>query len=159
MSCERRQKVACYLLDRPCTGEAELRALDSSIKRNTALAKKLRGLTEDNAAALQDECSKVNQAKVRMGGVLRAGAKHRFRRAVGTHNCHAVVDTKTHLARQGTCQPTYQLLSSLLPNMQPAVHLGVRHDGMSCSICMHSTDVRARSLFLHVLPATPAVRE
>jgi hypothetical protein len=47
-----------------CADEAALRSCDSSIKRNTALLKKMRMLAEDNVDSLIKECQTVNQAKV-----------------------------------------------------------------------------------------------
>lgn len=38
--------------------------MDSSIKKNTALAKKLKGVGEDSVRGLLEECGKTNQAKV-----------------------------------------------------------------------------------------------
>ncbi len=46
-------------------GEDELKQLDSSIKRNSALTKKLKQLTEDNKQAILDDIRKTNQSKVR----------------------------------------------------------------------------------------------
>jgi regulator of nonsense transcripts 2 len=43
--------------------EADLRSLESSIKRNTALIKKLKALSEDSKKALLDDVAKVNQSK------------------------------------------------------------------------------------------------
>ena len=45
-------------------GEELLKQLDSSVKRNNALIKKLKQLTEDTSASVMDEVQKVNQAKV-----------------------------------------------------------------------------------------------
>ena len=44
--------------------EDELRKLDSSVKRNTALIKKLRLISEDTKEALLDEIRRANQTKV-----------------------------------------------------------------------------------------------
>ena len=41
-----------------------MKQLDSSVKRNTALVKKLRQLTEESCASLLDDIGKVNQSKV-----------------------------------------------------------------------------------------------
>lgn len=43
--------------------EADLRSLDSSLKRNTALIKKIKVLSEDSKKALLDDIAKVNQSK------------------------------------------------------------------------------------------------
>lgn len=40
--------------------------MDSSVKRNGALTKKIRGCSEENISALLKECMAVNQAKVRV---------------------------------------------------------------------------------------------
>jgi hypothetical protein len=45
-------------------GEAELRSLDSSVKRNGALTKKVRAVSEETISSLLKECASVNQAKV-----------------------------------------------------------------------------------------------
>ena len=45
-------------------GEAEKRKLDSSVKRNTAVLKKLRQLSEDSSASILEDLHKVNQSKV-----------------------------------------------------------------------------------------------
>jgi hypothetical protein len=42
-----------------------MKQLDSSIKRNAALVKKLQKLTEESCGSLLDEIAKVNQSKVR----------------------------------------------------------------------------------------------
>ena len=42
-----------------------MKALDSSVKRNTAVVKKLRQLTEESASSLMDDIVKTNQSKVR----------------------------------------------------------------------------------------------
>lgn len=60
-------------------GEAELKGLDSSMKRNTALLRKLRQLGEDTRASLLEEVAKVNQSKVggrgrRQGAEAEGGA-------------------------------------------------------------------------------------
>lgn len=46
------------------TDDQELRKLDSSVKRNTALIKKLKLVNEDNRVALMDEIRRSNQSKV-----------------------------------------------------------------------------------------------
>ena len=45
-------------------GETEKRRLDSSVKRNTAVLKKLRQLSEDSSASILEDLHKVNQTKV-----------------------------------------------------------------------------------------------
>lgn len=45
--------------------EEALKKLDSSMKRNTALLRKLKQLGEDGRKALLDDIAKTNQAKVR----------------------------------------------------------------------------------------------
>ena len=45
--------------------EQELRTLDSSVKRNTALIKKLRLINEDTKDALLADIRRANQTKVR----------------------------------------------------------------------------------------------
>lgn len=44
--------------------DAALRKLDASVKRNTALIKKLRSVSEESRAALLDDISRTNQSKV-----------------------------------------------------------------------------------------------
>ncbi len=44
--------------------DANLRKLDASVKRNTALIKKLRSVSEESRAALLDDISRTNQSKV-----------------------------------------------------------------------------------------------
>jgi hypothetical protein len=51
-------------------GEAGLRGCDASIKRNTALIKKLRSLTADNEAAVLKDCAAVNQEKAGHNGLF-----------------------------------------------------------------------------------------
>ena len=46
------------------TGEADLRKLDSSVKRNTATLNKLRKLSDETGSALLEDLKRVNQAKV-----------------------------------------------------------------------------------------------
>lgn len=46
-----------------CAEENQLKKLDSSVKRNTALVKKLRQVTEENKDAILDDIRKVNQTK------------------------------------------------------------------------------------------------
>lgn len=58
----------CRLGALPRAGEGELKGLDSSMKRNTALLRKLRQLGEDTRASLLEEVAKVNQSKVGAGG-------------------------------------------------------------------------------------------
>lgn len=53
-------------MNRECAGEADLRKLDSSVKRNTALVKKLRQVGEESRQALLDDIGKTNQSKVRL---------------------------------------------------------------------------------------------
>ena len=53
------------LLPLPPSGGDDMKALDSSVKRNTALVKKLRQLTEESASSLMDDIVKTNQSKVR----------------------------------------------------------------------------------------------
>lgn len=55
---------ACAALPSLLSDEAAMRGADSSIKRNTALLKKMRMLAEDSVAGLVAECQTVNQAKV-----------------------------------------------------------------------------------------------
>ncbi|CAL8462985.1 g2519 [Coccomyxa elongata] len=43
--------------------DADLRKLDASVKRNTALIKKLRSVSEESRAALLDDISRTNQSK------------------------------------------------------------------------------------------------
>ena len=43
----------------------DIKKLDASVKKNTALIKKLRNITEDNAASLLDDVARTNQSKVR----------------------------------------------------------------------------------------------
>jgi hypothetical protein len=42
----------------------DIKRLDASVKKNTALIKKLRNITEDNAVSLLDDIARTNQAKV-----------------------------------------------------------------------------------------------
>ena len=49
----------------PLLGGEDMKALDSSVKRNTALVKKLRQLSEESASSLMDDIVKTNQSKVR----------------------------------------------------------------------------------------------
>lgn len=44
--------------------ELDLKKLDASVKRNTALIKRLRNITEDSAASLLDDIARTNQSKV-----------------------------------------------------------------------------------------------
>lgn len=44
--------------------EGTLRRLDASVKRNSALTKKLRGISEEGRAALLEDISRTNQSKV-----------------------------------------------------------------------------------------------
>lgn len=50
-------------------GEDELKQLDSSIKKNSTLTKKLRQLTEDSKQPILDDIRKTNQSKVGAGGL------------------------------------------------------------------------------------------
>ena len=43
----------------------DIKKLDASVKKNTALIKKLRNITEGNAASLLDDIARTNQSKVR----------------------------------------------------------------------------------------------
>lgn len=47
-----------------CTGDADLRKLDSSVKRNTALIKRLRQLSGDAAGTILEDIARTNQSKV-----------------------------------------------------------------------------------------------
>lgn len=51
-------------LDALPLADADLRKLDASVKRNTALIKKLRSVSEESRAALLDDISRTNQSKV-----------------------------------------------------------------------------------------------
>ena len=44
--------------------DADIKKLDASVKRNTSLIKKLRNITEDNAASLLEEIARTMQSKV-----------------------------------------------------------------------------------------------
>jgi regulator of nonsense transcripts 2 len=46
--------------------ESDLRKLDASVKRNTALIKKLRGISEESRAGLLEDILRTNQSKVMM---------------------------------------------------------------------------------------------
>ncbi len=46
--------------------DADLRKLDASVKRNTALIKRLRSVSEESKAGLLEEISRTNQSKVDM---------------------------------------------------------------------------------------------
>ena len=59
---QRKLREANLAPDRP--DEAALRKLDASVKRNTALTKKLRGVTEEARTGLLEEIQRTNQAKV-----------------------------------------------------------------------------------------------
>lgn len=48
------------------TGEDDLKRLDSSVKRNSALVKKLRQLTEEGCAGVLKDVANTNQSKVRV---------------------------------------------------------------------------------------------
>lgn len=65
----RKKKIAlsvyCKRSCRSLAAEQELRKLDSSVKRNTALIKKLRLINEDTKEALLDDIRRANQTKVR----------------------------------------------------------------------------------------------
>lgn len=54
--------------------EADLRRLDASVKRNTALTKKLRGITEESRAGLLDDIHRTNQGKVTVELILHVHA-------------------------------------------------------------------------------------
>jgi hypothetical protein len=43
----------------------DIKKLDASVKKNTALIKKFRNITEGNAASLLDDIARTNQSKVR----------------------------------------------------------------------------------------------
>ncbi len=45
--------------------EAALRKLDASVKRNSALTKKLRGISEEGRTALLEDIARTNQSKVK----------------------------------------------------------------------------------------------
>ena len=45
-------------------GEADLNRLDASIKRNTALTKKLRAISDDTCQSICSDILKTNQSKV-----------------------------------------------------------------------------------------------
>ena len=47
-----------------CVGEEALRELDSSVKRNTALIKRLRLINEDTRQSLLEDISRTKQTKV-----------------------------------------------------------------------------------------------
>lgn len=63
-------------LDALPLAEADLRKLDASVKRNTALIKRLRGVSEESKAGLLEEISRTNQSKVIIGAV--AGSCNRL---------------------------------------------------------------------------------
>ena len=50
----------------------DIKRLDASVKKNTALIKKLRNITEDNAASLLDDIARTNQSKVRHMAAIHA---------------------------------------------------------------------------------------
>ena len=52
-------------------GEDALKRLDSSMKRNAALMRKLRALGEDSRQGVLDDIAKTNQSKVSVRGVGR----------------------------------------------------------------------------------------
>ena len=47
--------------------DSDLRKLDASVKRNTALIKRLRSLSEESKAGLLEEITRTNQSKVDIG--------------------------------------------------------------------------------------------
>ena len=47
-------------------GEVDLRKLDSSVKRNSALVKKLRQVGDESRQTLLEDIAKTNQSKVRL---------------------------------------------------------------------------------------------
>jgi hypothetical protein len=49
-------------------GEDSLKKLDSSMKRNTALIRKLRALSEESRQSVLDDIAKTNQSKVGPAG-------------------------------------------------------------------------------------------
>lgn len=46
-----------------CVGDAEAKQLDSSVKRNSALIKRLRQLTDDTKESLLSDIQRTNQSK------------------------------------------------------------------------------------------------
>ncbi|KAL4452134.1 hypothetical protein ABPG75_007796 [Micractinium tetrahymenae] len=60
---ERRQQLRELNLAPARPGESDLKKLDSSMKRNSALIRKLRTLSEESRAALLDDIAKTNQSK------------------------------------------------------------------------------------------------
>ena len=54
-----------WLIVTGSAGDAELRKLDSSVKRNTATLNKLRKLSDEAGPAVLEDLKKVNQSKVR----------------------------------------------------------------------------------------------
>lgn len=61
---ERRQQLRELNLAPTRPGEAELKQLDASMKRNSAIIRKLRALSEESRASLLDDIAKTNQSKV-----------------------------------------------------------------------------------------------
>ncbi|KAK9809827.1 hypothetical protein WJX73_010709 [Symbiochloris irregularis] len=61
LSQKRRAREANLGTHRP--GEADLRKFDSSVKRNTALVKRLRQLSEDTAGSILEDVARTNQSK------------------------------------------------------------------------------------------------
>ena len=59
----RRRDLRTRNLDPERPGEAQLRKLDSSVKRNTTLIKKLSKITEETKTSVSQDVSKVNQRK------------------------------------------------------------------------------------------------
>ena len=49
--------------------DADIKKLDASVKRNTSLIKRLRNITEDNAASLLEEIARTMQSKVHLHDV------------------------------------------------------------------------------------------
>jgi len=62
---EEQRKLRQANLDALPPTETELRKADASVKRNTALIKKLRIVSEETKASLLDEISHTNQSKVK----------------------------------------------------------------------------------------------
>lgn len=50
----------------------DIKKLDASVKKNTALIKKLRNITEDNVSSLLDDIARTNQSKVRHMAAIHA---------------------------------------------------------------------------------------
>lgn len=93
------------------TDDSALKGLDSSMKRNTALTRKLRQLSEDTRQSILDDIAKTNQSKVGVQG---------WRSSVSEQHRNYLVNWAVTGKDSGSCSAALLVCSTSLRRWQPS---------------------------------------